>query len=731
MWVTPADPSLTVVGISYGTATITVTAQDPDGNTVSDRFKVTVAPRGQGQQSNRAPTVARAIANATIVNESATHSVSLSGVFADADNDSLTITAASSNEAVATVSVASGGSSLTVSAQSRGTATITVTADDGNGGRVSDTFTAKVKAAPTVASPIGDVSSLEVGATEDVSLSGVFSDPDNDTLTITAASSNNAIATVAVSANGSSLTLAGMTQGTATITVTAQDSDGNQVSDQFRVTVAALQQQEQTNRAPAVSSPIADATIVNQSGTKAVSLSGVFTDADSDSLTITASSSNTAVATVSVAANYSSLTVTAKARGTATITVTASDGKGGTVADTFTVTVKAAPVVASAINDVSGLEAGATRGISLSGVFNDADGDSLTYAVESSAQDVAWAYELQGTLTVLAVASGTTTITVTAQDSDGNRVSDRFSVTVPAPQQQEQPNRAPTVASPIGNATIVHDRGTHSVSLSGVFADADSDALTITAVSSDTAKATVSVTSGYSILTVTAKGQGTTEITVTADDGNGGTVADAFTVTVKAAPTVASAIGDISNMPVGDTQEIDLAGVFADGDGDSLSFTTTSSSDTTVEAILSQGTLTVIAVSEGTATVTVTAQDIDGNRVSDTFNVQVVKATEEEKPAAPAGAPTVAQPLTDLSLKGPTPQVISLSGVFNDPDGDELTITAVSSAYSIATMWVAFDYSTLTVIGISVGTATITVTARDADGNEVSDQFEVSVSPNS
>ena len=44
-------------------------------------------------------------------------------------------------------------------------------------------------------------------------------------------------------------------------------------------------------------------------------------------------------------------------------------------------------------------------------------------------------------------------------------------------------------------------------------------------------------------------------------------------------------------------------------------------------------------------------------------------------------------------------------------------------------MWVSVDDSTLTVVGISTGTATITVTARDADGNEVSDGFEVTVSP--
>ncbi len=86
--------------------------------------------------------------------------------------------------------------------------------------------------------------------------------------------------------------------------------------------------------------------------------------------------------------------------------------------------------------------------------------------------------------------------------------------------------------------------------------------------------------------------------------------------------------------------------------------------------------------------------------------------------------------IADVSLKGPTPREISLTGVFHDPDGDSLTITAVSSHHHIATMWLSLDDS-LTVVGISTGTTTITVTARDADGNEVSDEFEVTVSPGS
>ena len=63
---------------------------------------------------------------------------------------------------------------------------------------------------------------------------------------------------------------------------------------------------------------------------------------------------------------------------------------------------------------------------------------------------------------------------------------------------------------------------------------------------------------------------------------------------------------------------------------------------------------------------------------------------------------------------------ISLSGVFS---GEGLTFTAVSSNGGVAALWV--DGSTLNVVG--TGTATITVTAEDPDGNRVSDEFEVTV----
>jgi hypothetical protein len=106
---------------------------------------------------------------------------------------------------------------------------------------------------------------------------------------------------------------------------------------------------------------------------------------------------------------------------------------GGTVSDTFTVTVKAAPVVASAISNVSGLTVGDTQNVSLSGVFSNADGYVHTVTADTSDFEVVDAIEFHGTLTVILVADGSSTITVTAEDADGNSVSNTFDLTVVGP----------------------------------------------------------------------------------------------------------------------------------------------------------------------------------------------------------------------------------------------------------------------------------------------------------
>ena len=249
--VDPGVTSYTITGLTNGVATdVFVRSMVGHRNNMSERLadsskwvKVTgdttpVAP------PNEAPTVAYGIADVTIASENGSGEVSLWGVFADADGDDLTVTAVSSDENVAAVSVSADYGTLTVNANTRGTVTVTVTADDGSGGSVQDSFTVTVKAAPAVVSAIADVGELQIDAAHEVPLSGVFSDPDGDALTISTTSSDNAIATVSatidpVTGSTTALTVTATGEGTATVTVTARDSDGNSVSDDFDVTVPA------------------------------------------------------------------------------------------------------------------------------------------------------------------------------------------------------------------------------------------------------------------------------------------------------------------------------------------------------------------------------------------------------------------------------------------------------------------------------------------------------------
>ncbi len=198
--------------------------------------------------ANNAPTVAAPLADVIEPVVGGGRQIDLSGVFADADGDALTYSAATTNEDISVGYI--DGSRMLVLALGRGTVTITVTADDGNGGTVSDSFTVTVKEAPTVASPLADISELEADTSRQIDLSGVFADADGDALTLSVASSDTAVATATVS-NGS-LTVTAQQAGTATITVTAEDADGNQVSDTFDVSVIASP--EPQVEAPAASS---------------------------------------------------------------------------------------------------------------------------------------------------------------------------------------------------------------------------------------------------------------------------------------------------------------------------------------------------------------------------------------------------------------------------------------------------------------------------------------------
>jgi hypothetical protein len=99
----------------------------------------------------------------------------------------------------------------------------------------SHTAAAPVNQPPVTANPIADQSVSTGSGALVISASGVFTDPDGDTLTLTAASANPSVASVAVS--GLNLTVTPLAAGSSAISVTANDGKGGTVTDSFTVVV--------------------------------------------------------------------------------------------------------------------------------------------------------------------------------------------------------------------------------------------------------------------------------------------------------------------------------------------------------------------------------------------------------------------------------------------------------------------------------------------------------------
>ena len=127
---------LTVKGVAPGTATVTVTATDPDSLSAEQKANVIV------ERPNQAPRLVTPIPDITVT-EGESADLDLSVNFTDPDGDQLSFVADSDDTSVATATT--GLLSVTVTGVSAGTATITVTATDPGGLSVSDDFEVTVE----------------------------------------------------------------------------------------------------------------------------------------------------------------------------------------------------------------------------------------------------------------------------------------------------------------------------------------------------------------------------------------------------------------------------------------------------------------------------------------------------------------------------------------------------------------------------------------------------------
>ena len=430
--------------------------------------------------------------------------------FNDANGDALNFAAKSSNPSVATASLS--GTSITINGVAPGNATVTVTATDPGGLQAQSSFGVMVpNRAPQPSGTAPDVT-VRVGSTAAVDVSQYFQEPDGQTLTYAAGSSDAAVASASVA--GSVVTVTAEAKGRAIITATARDPGGLAANQSFRVTAP--------NRPPAPLGAIGAQTIeVGHSAT--IDVAGLFSDPDGDALTYTATSVIASVAAASVAG--SEVTISARGPGTTTVAITATDDERATATQRVDVTVPQPNRAPQPVGSMPPQEIlpGGTATVDVTSHFTDPDGDALTYSATSSDPSVALASVSGSAVTITGESAGSATITVTASDPEGLEATQQANVMV------HEPNRAP---QPVGSIPPQEVRRgeTATVDVSARFSDPDGDPLTYSALSSEVGIASVQVYGATLEVSGTAEGRAT--ITVTAADPDGLEATQSFEVTV-------------------------------------------------------------------------------------------------------------------------------------------------------------------------------------------------------
>ncbi|MBI5929126.1 MAG: hypothetical protein HY862_07450 [Chloroflexi bacterium] len=620
----------------------------------------------------------------------------------DPDNDATSFFATTDNVNVATVSPV--GQAITIQAKAAGIATVTVRVTDVRGGSTQTSFLVTVQQTTTTNNPpiIAPIPNQIMTQGTVITVPVTISDPDGDPVTFTTTSALPSILS-ATNGTGQTVILSALNAGTTSVTLNASDGRGGTYLSVFSVVI---NPKLTTNNPPAIAAIPSQSLNIGENRDLTLNIG----DPDVGDVLTTNVSSNNAAVTATKNSN-TSIRITGVSAGSAQVTVTVSDGKGGSASAVFGVTVNAPPpqnrppVIAAIAAQTIKVGDNITVNLNIS----DPDGDKLTYSATSTDAAIAGASAGENnTIRVNGVAVGKANVTVSVGDGRGGSTSTSFAVQVdPA----TVANKPPTIAA-IADMSLTAGQ---SQSVDFVASDPDGDALNINVASDNAGVATAIREDGQNRINVAGVAGGTANITVSVDDGKGGTASDTFVVTVTApnqAPVIA-AVGPQNCLP-GQSLTVDLT--VSDADNDTVTIASTSDNSGVATVNASSEPLTIGCVTQGTATISVSGSDGRGGTANISFGVTV-------------GAPPNQNP-TINGVGGQTCNIgdtLNIPVSYNDPDGNTITVTAGSDNAGVATVNATGE--PLTVNCVSAGSANITVNVDDGNGGTASTSFGITVNP--
>jgi VCBS repeat-containing protein len=563
--------SVTSVGAaSHGTTNLandgTVTYTPATNYNGPDSFTYTVSDGNGGSATAKVDLTVNAVNDDPVANDDAkstdedtTLTFQASTLLAndsDVDGDTLSV----SNVGAAshgTTNLANDGTvTYTPAANYNGADSFTYTVSDGNGG----TATAKVD---VTVNPVNDnpVAADDAKSTdEDTTLTfpssdlkSNDSDVDGDALSVTNVGAASHGTTNLANDGTVTYTPAANYNGPDSFTYTVSDGNGGSATAKVDLTVNAV------NDAPVANDDTAET--AEDTALNNINVLGNDTDVEGDQL-IVSSVGAAAHGTASLDNGVVSYTPAANYNGSDSFSYTVSDGNGGTEQGTVNVNVTPVNDNPAAAADTYGTNEDQNLNVPAPGVLgndSDVDGDTLTAALASQAL-------AHGSVTVNPDGSfsynpdadynGTASFTYTVSDGKGGTATGQVTINV------NSVNDAPTVKT-----AAADDKGKNegaNLSTQGAFEDTkDNDPLSITKTAG--AGTVVDNHDGTWSWSLQTNDNVSGTVTVTASDGNGGTVTDSFDYsTINVAPTVTSITPSAQNALAGPTNSVTFTGAATD-----------------------------------------------------------------------------------------------------------------------------------------------------------------------
>ena len=602
------------------------------------------------------------------------------------------------------VSVRATANSVNVSSvlNANGQTTLTMTAMNGSLGSPSQVIVVDVR-------PINDPPTLMLSTTaltliEDfdaVLIGATSNDVDGDTLTLTVTQSNPSAASIRTSTAGIIVSNIANAHGQTTLTITVSD-DRTSISTQVVVAVTAV------DDPPTLS--VSTNNITTLGGFTPITINTTANDVEEGDLSFTVTESSGGVVNVTTSTNTIVLTAILGASGATTLTVIAANSSGLTVTQTIAVTVNivpsAVPVLVISTNLIRVQEDFSTSLI-LRTTATDSDGDTIILSVSSTTSlvDAVISTPVSGmstltnmiTLTAVANAYGTVTLTIFATDIGGQSISTEVVVVVMGV------NDTPTLTIP--TATLIVAEDFMSATTLATAVDVDSNTLTLTVTQSTNGVVTVSTQNSSVRISSIADVSGQITLTMTISDGFLSSTAQ---VVVRVVAVNDPPILTVSTtaLTLGEDFEgsVLIRSTRTDIDGDTLTLSVTASTSGLVTVTTSDAGVRVASIRNAFGQTILTISVNDGTtNVSTQVAVIVTNVNDTPTLTIPAGTFTALEDFSDVRTLATA----------DDVDGNPLILTVTQTTNGVVTVSTSGSGVQLTSILNAHGQTTLTINVSD------------------